>query len=347
VAADAVMEGEVDSAFALVRPPGHHAMRVVHGNRGFCNIHNEAIMIEYIREKYGIKKVAIVDTDCHHGDGTQDIYWHDPDTLFISIHQDGRTLYPGSGFPEESGGPNAQGYNINIPLPPQTGEEGFLYVLEELVMPLLEKFEPALIINSAGQDNHFNDPITNMNFSARGYAILNARLKPHIAVLEGGYAVENALPYVNVGIIMAMAGIDTASVKEPNYDKDYQPQPADITQYIHRLVKELKGLFLEDKLKKVSVQEGEIVERSRNIFYDTDGIHEQQKEWIRCCKDCSGAFCIESSSSLGKHVFAVHIPRQACIACRQAADTWLENAPRDRFDHVYVQDRTKDLYTKI
>ena len=191
VAADAVLSGEVDNAFALVRPPGHHSMRVVHGNRGFCNINIEAIMIEYLREKYGIRRVAVVDTDCHHGDGTQDIYWHDPDTLFISIHQDGRTLYPGSGFPNEAGGPNALGTTVNIPLPPQTGENGFLYVLNELVLPLLHKFQPEIVINSAGQDNHFNDPITDMNFSAQGYATLNSLLRPDIAVLEGGYAVEN------------------------------------------------------------------------------------------------------------------------------------------------------------
>ena len=122
VAADAVLNGEVESAFALVRPPGHHARRVVHGNRGFCNINNEAVMMEYIREKYGIKKIAVVDTDCHHGDGTQDIYWHDPNTLFISIHQDGRTLYPGSGFPDEAGGPNASGVYCKHPVAPPKPE---------------------------------------------------------------------------------------------------------------------------------------------------------------------------------------------------------------------------------
>ena len=93
-AARLIMEGSADKAFALVDLPGHHAMKVVHGNRGFCNINIEAVIIEHIREHYGQKRVAIVDTDCHHGDGTQDIYWHDPNTLFISIHQDGRTLYP-------------------------------------------------------------------------------------------------------------------------------------------------------------------------------------------------------------------------------------------------------------
>ncbi|MDI6797667.1 MAG: histone deacetylase, partial [Desulfatibacillaceae bacterium] len=244
VAADAVMKGEVESAFALVRPPGHHAMRVVHGNRGFCNINIEAVMVEYIRDIYGVGRVAIVDTDCHHGDGTQDIYWHDPDTLFISLHQDGRTLYPGSGFPSEMGGPNALGATVNIPLPPRTGEDGFLYTLEELIMPLLEKFQPEIIVNSAGQDNHYEDPITHMNFSARGYAQLTKRLRPHLAVLEGGYSVERALPYVNSGIIMAMAGLNTDTVKEPDYDTNYEPQTPDITRYVEQVIAGLKRDFV-------------------------------------------------------------------------------------------------------
>jgi acetoin utilization deacetylase AcuC-like enzyme len=347
VAADAVLRGEVESAFALVRPPGHHAKTVVHGNRGFCNINIEAIMIEYIREKYGTGKVAIVDTDCHHGDGTQDIYWHDPDTLFISIHQDGRTLYPGSGFPDESGGPTAQGRTVNIPLPPKTGEKGFLYVLDELIMPLLDKFQPDLVINSAGQDNHFNDPITNMNFSARGYAALNARLRPDIAVLEGGYAVENALPYVNVGIIMAMAGMDTATVKEPNYDRDYKPQSDDITQYIERLAQELREVFLEDGMTRVHYEDGEIVERDRNIFYDTDGIQERQNERLRYCRECAGALYIESSSTLRHHVMAVHIPRNACPSCQKAGLEWFESAAESgRFHHAYLQDRVGGVYER-
>ncbi len=344
VAADAVLKREVKSAFALVRPPGHHAMRVVHGSRGFCNINIEAIMIEYIREKYGIRRVAIVDTDCHHGDGTQDIYWHDPNTLFISVHQDGRTLYPGSGFPDEAGGPNAIGATVNIPLPPQTGEEGFLYVLDELIMPLLEKFQPELVVNSAGQDNHFNDPITNMNFSARGYATLNARLKPDIAVLEGGYAIENALPYVNVGIIMAMAGLDTSYVKEPNYDTDYRKQPANITKRIAHLIGNMKGLFLDGNLEADKHEPGRIIERTRDIFYDTDGIREKQHEKIRSCRECAGALSIESSSSLGQHILAVRIPPEACSKCRDVGLAWFEEASRASFDHVYLQDRVQGVY---
>ena len=347
VAADAVLKGEVENAFALVRPPGHHARRVVHGNRGFCNINIEAIMIEYLRENYGIRKVAIVDTDCHHGDGTQDIYWHDPDTLFISMHQDGRTLYPGSGFPEENGGPNALGATINIPMPPQTGEEGFLYVLDELVMPLLERFQPEIIINSAGQDNHFTDPITNMNFSARGYATLNARLKPHIAVLEGGYAVEHALPYVNVGIIMAMAGLDFSFVKEPNYDSDYEQQRPEVTHYIQELVDQLSISFLDGEMPRPQCKEGDIIRRAQNVYYDTDNIQEAQNEKIRCCSDCAGALAIESKASTGYNIFGVHIPRRACPKCRKIGLEWFDRASRGKtFDRVYLQDRPGGIFDR-
>ncbi len=163
-----------------------------------------------------------------------------------------------------------------------------------------------------------------MNFSAQGYALLNARLKPHIAVLEGGYAVESALPYVNVGIIMAMAGMDTSFVKEPNYDRDYKPQPADVTGYIERLVDQLKGLHLGDRLQRSPHAEGKIVERERGIFYDTDGIREKQNERIRTCKACAGALAIDSSSSLGKHILAVAIPRNACDDCRKTGLQWFE-----------------------
>ncbi len=347
VAADAVMKGEVESAFAIVRPPGHHAMKVVHGNRGFCNINIEAIMVEYIREKYGIRRVAIVDTDCHHGDGTQDIYWHDPDTLFISIHQDGRTLYPGSGFPSEAGGPNAKGTTINIPLPPETGEAGFLYVMDRLVMPLLDQFRPELIINSAGQDNHFNDPITNMNFSARGYALLNAQLKPDIAVLEGGYAVEDALPYVNVGIIMAMAGMDTSFVKEPNYDTDYRPQSPIVTRQIEKISDNIEERFLKCRPDKAEIAEGVIVERARDIDYDTDNIRERQHEKIRSCRCCAGVLSTVSTSSLGQHILAVQIPKWACEPCRELGIEWFREGCNGAYTHLYLQDRDRKIFERV
>jgi acetoin utilization deacetylase AcuC-like enzyme len=342
----AVMEKRIDCGFALVRPPGHHAMRVVHGARGFCNVNIEAIMIEYLREAYNIKKVAIVDTDCHHGDGTQDIYWHDPDTLFISIHQDGRTLYPGSGFINEMGGPNAVGTTINIPLPPYTSEEGFLYAVEKIVLPIVSDFGPDIIVNSAGQDNHYSDPITNMNFSAQGYANLTALLKPDIAVLEGGYAIEGALPYVNTGIILALAGIDTSHVIEPGYNAEKIRQSSEISDYIHTLGHKVLQIWNTREETQAAVRAGrEFIERSRRIYYDTDNISESQKETIRVCNACGGVLKIDSTSSRGYHILAVHIPRNACGTCRQSGHDWYESCSTAETDLVYLQDRTTDKYS--
>jgi acetoin utilization deacetylase AcuC-like enzyme len=341
----AVMDGRVQRGFALVRPPGHHAMRVVQGARGFCNINIEAIMVEFLRQAYGVDRVAIVDTDCHHGDGTQDIYWHDPDTLFISMHQDGRTLYPGTGFSNELGGPNALGTTVNIPLPPHTSEEGFLYVTRNVVKPILEDFKPQLVVNSAGQDNHFSDPITNMNFSAQGYAQLTSILQPDIAVLEGGYAIEGALPYVNVGIILAMAGLDYTRVREPNYD----PVKIRQTREISRRIEQIGELTLQNwsQREQRSARSRErrgLDRRTRNIFYDTDNLLESQKETVSICPDCAGALQIDSTADRGRHVLCVHIPRKACQACKEIGYQWFETAPREAYDAVILQDRTTDAY---
>ncbi|HHV02098.1 MAG: histone deacetylase [Defluviitoga tunisiensis] len=339
-----VLEKEVDKSFALVRPPGHHAQRVVYGDRGFCIINIEAVMLERIRQEFGNLRVAIVDTDCHHGDGTQDIYWNDKDTLFISFHQDGRTLFPGTGFVDEFGGPGAYGYNINIPLPPGTGEEGFLYVLENVVMPILEEYKPDIIVNSAGQDNHYTDPITNMNFTAQGYAKLNDRLNPDIAVLEGGYSIEGALPYINLGIILAMAGIDYSNVREPDYDAHKLKQPEKITNYIKGLSelvyqrwKNKEDLWLND------FKGMEKVERTRRIYYDTDGILEQQTQTFKICKKCSGVNTIRSRSDTGYNVFAITIPRDACSDCIDEGYKMYKNASNE-FTNVYLQDRVNDEY---
>jgi acetoin utilization deacetylase AcuC-like enzyme len=341
----AVLDGQIDRGFALVRPPGHHAMRVVHGARGFCNINIEAVMIEYLRQAYAIDRVAIVDTDCHHGDGTQDIYWHDPDTLFISIHQDGRTLYPGSGFPGELGGINAVGKTLNIPLPPNTSEEGFLYALNNIVMPILDDFNPDLIINSAGQDNHYTDPITNMNFSAQGYADLTAILKPDIAVLEGGYAIEGALPYVNLGIVLAMAGVDYSKVKEPNYDPESIRQTPEVTGAIEKIGDIVLSIWQnKETLKNKLLEKSDPRKRTRTIFYDTDGIQESQSEQIQLCPDCAGALRIDSSSDRGAHILAVNIPRKACRKCKDIGYRWYDEADPKHFDGIYLQDRTEDLY---
>lgn len=347
-AADAVMKKEVARAFALVRPPGHHAMRVVHGTRGFCTINIEAIMVEYLRENYGIRKVAIVDTDVHHGDGTQDIFYHDPDTLFISFHQDGRTLYPGTGFADEMGSPGAHGTTINIPLPPGTTDRGLHEVLDHLIMPILNDFKPEIIINSAGQDNHYSDPLANMAITAQGYARLADKLKADIAVLEGGYSIERALPYVNVGIILAMAGMDYSKVMEPDIDLCPQ-EPSAVSRAIKSVIADGQERWASrEKLKSQAITKaGDFWQRTRNIYYDADGIQEKQVEKVRLCPKCAGYLTVGTEahgSDFGyKSAFASVIFRDACSHCQSmAVDAVYKAKQQGKYEHYFVQNKKED-----
>lgn len=315
-AARLVCEQKTRRAFALVRPPGHHAMKVVHGNRGFCNINIEAVMIEWIREHHGRKRIAIIDTDCHHGDGTQDVYWHDPDVLFISLHQDGRTLYPGSGFPHENGGPRALGKTVNIPLPPHTADAGYLYAIEQVVLPILADFKPDLVINSAGQDNHYSDPITNMQFSAQGYARLTEMLKPDIAVLEGGYSIKGALPYVNLGICLALAGCDYSAVREPDFNAAALRESPEIMETIKQTCGQVLSAYHRPAQGDFEKQ-GEYFIRERTIYYDTDNIREKQREELKDCRDCHGLRLIKTSSSYLLPCLGVELSVDCCPSCEQ------------------------------
>ena len=341
---DLVFNKEVDKSFALVRPPGHHAHKVVYGDRGFCIVNIEAVAIEKMRKKYKDLKVAIIDTDCHHGDGTEDIYYNDKDTLFISIHQDGRTLFPGTGYTHELGGPGGYGYNINIPLPPGTGDEGFLYVLEDVILPILEEYKPDIIINSAGQDNHYSDPLTMMNFSAKGYAILNEKLNPHIAVLEGGYSIEGALPYVNLGIILAMAGLDYSEITEPDFSIDKISQSADVTEYIEKICKIVNENWKnKEKLKEEKFKDLKVYKKEKQIYYDTDGILEDQVRYFHVCNNCSGLDIIESRDDRITKIKAITIPRDSCPECSEKGYKEFDN-PKKRYNYVYLQDKLKDKY---
>lgn len=346
---DSLMAGEIKNGFSLVRPPGHHAMRVVHGNRGFCNINNEAILVEYLRFKYGLKKIAIVDTDVHHGDGTQDIFYHDPDVLFISFHQDGRTLYPGSGFVNEAGGPGAYLKTINIPLPPGTGDKGLLAVLREIIKPALAAFKPELIINSAGQDNHFTDPLAKMMVSARGYADLTSELKPDLAVLEGGYAIETALPYVNLGILLALAGEDYTQTIEPQYKPDKLRQSKEVDYAVDQVIKYWQAKFEEKEPDKESLfGSNKTFSRRRNIYYDTDNIQEQQLENVDYCPDCPGIYRVNSQSVMspyGDHnILGITIPILSCKSCQDKAYQLFEEYGKDKYDYCILQDKAQDKY---
>ncbi len=346
-AAELVLQKQCKRAFALVRPPGHHAMRITHGNRGFCNINIEAIMLDFMRScapcsPQGPLRIAVVDTDCHHGDGSQDIFWNDPNTLFISLHQDGRTLYPGSGFLHECGGPGALGKTINIPLPPHTGDAGYLYAMEHCVLPILADFQPHFVVNSAGQDNHFTDPLANMRLTAQGYARLTSLLKPDIAVLEGGYAIRDALPYVNLAICLALAEKDFSAIYEPQWTTAMAEQKQEISEYIAALCDETLHLYHNPPStphEGTSVRQaygitGPWWARSREIYYDTDMICDKQEEKTLLCDACPGITCTESQSRKVGLSLCVHVPREACTQCKEHAHAIVHDAQKKNFAHV-------------
>lgn len=189
---DDVMEGKVRNGFALIRPPGHHAE-----NRramGFCLFNNIALAAHYALNHYHLERIAIVDWDLHHGNGTQSAFYEDPRVLFISTHQ--YPHYPGTGGIREVGHGVGEGYTINVPLPSGCGNAEYITVFHRLVCPLLEAYQPQLILVSAGFDAHEKDPLGGMNLTEDGYEYMVKVLmnlaystcgERLILVLEGGY----------------------------------------------------------------------------------------------------------------------------------------------------------------
>jgi hypothetical protein len=184
-----------------------------------------------------------------------------------------------------------------------------------------------------------------MRFSAQGYARLNDGLAPHIAVLEGGYSIEDALPYVNVGIILAMAGLPYDHVREPDFDPAAIKQAAEISRYIEKLVGQIRRQWDNRfAMKEKITGSAKYIKRHKDIYYDTDNIQEQQTEIIRICNDCGGLVTIDSKADTGRRIFAVIIPAASCPACRQEGEETFGKTEKGPYHHVYLQDRDRNIY---
>jgi acetoin utilization deacetylase AcuC-like enzyme len=226
-----VLEGEVANAFALVRPPGHHALRS--RGMGFCLFNNVAIAARYALSEHGVERVLIVDFDVHHGNGTQDEFDSDPDVMFISTHQ--YPHYPGTGHWRETGQGAGAGSIFNVPLGGGVGDEGFARILEEVVAAAAWRFQPQLILVSAGYDAHWDDPLASLQLSIGGYTAVAQALKDLaddlcdgrlVLTLEGGY-LPKALSYSILNSFAALLGDEEWGLVDPLGPSPYRESPVD------------------------------------------------------------------------------------------------------------------------
>jgi acetoin utilization deacetylase AcuC-like enzyme len=218
-AVEAVLDGRVGNAYALVRPPGHHALPGL--GMGFCLFGNVAVAVRHAQAVHGVGRVAVVDWDVHHGNGTQAVFWEDGSVLAVSLHQDG--LYPArSGTAEEVGDGAGRGATLNVPLPAGSGRGAYLAALERVVLPALERFRPELIVVACGFDAGALDPLGRMLLPASTFGEMTAIVRDTAARLcsgrlvlshEGGYSAGH-VPFCGLAAIEALSGL-SAGIDDP------------------------------------------------------------------------------------------------------------------------------------
>ncbi len=227
-----VLDGSLDSGFALIRPPGHHA----ESNRimGFCLLNNVALAAQAALQEIGIERVAIIDFDVHHGNGTQEIFYSRRDVFYLSTHQ--YPLYPGTGALQENGQGHGLGFTANFPLPAGLGDSTYTSLFSDLLFPLVEAFEPHLILVSAGYDAHRADPLATMDVSAEGFRQMTGQLNRLAAAtcqgkivyfLEGGYNLEALARSVEATIRETLSpGTDRFNRDRSDFYRSYREQAA-------------------------------------------------------------------------------------------------------------------------
>ena len=237
-AVDGVINGEVNSAFALVRPPGHHATR----NRamGFCLFNNIAIAARYAQQQHGLKRILIADFDVHHGNGTQEAFYDDPDVLYFSSHL--YPYYPGTGDVDETGRGDGKGTTVNVPLPSGCGDNEYRQVYQEILGPVARRFKPELILVSVGFDPHWSDQLAMMQLSVQGFADIVKIIKDLadelcggrlVLTLEGGYNLE-AISYSAKATFDVLLG---NPVEDPLGAPKYGGRAPAIDQLLERIKK--------------------------------------------------------------------------------------------------------------
>jgi len=244
--ANAVLKNDYDIAWGLMRPPGHHASADKYG--GFCLFNTAAITARYLQNRKGLRKILILDWDGHAANGTQSIFYSDGSVLLISLHQDPKDAYPHSGFIQEIGIDDGRGYNVNIVMPANAGDEEYQIAFERIIDPIVKNFEPDFVIGCNGFDAHFEDTHTNLKLTSQGYYNIGNYFRERflnrsIIVTEGGYHQYNGL--VVVALLDALRG-NELSMKEKNRPRGLDNvKRKKLNQSFTKNLKELKSVLKE------------------------------------------------------------------------------------------------------
>mgnify|MGYP001126045708 CR=1 FL=1 len=240
-AVDLVMGRKFQNAFALVRPPGHHAGPYY--ALGFCLFNNVAIAATYLLKNFSLNRVLILDVDTHHGNGTQEIFYETDKVLYVSIHHDPKG-FPGTGFADEVGDDKGMGYTVNIPLPFRIDDQIYLEAVNQIVLPIVRQYKPQFILVSAGFDGHYSDPIGELSLSTFCYAETFEKILALasqfcdgkiVAVLEGGYS-QSFLGIITAAVIAKMSGV-TYSIQ----DRQLTTTPR-IRKHAEEILSEVKNI---------------------------------------------------------------------------------------------------------
>jgi acetoin utilization protein AcuC len=246
LACDLVQKGSYLKAISI--GGGMHHAKPNYGE-GFCLYNDVAFAARYLINHYKLEKILILDTDAHAGNGTSEYFYSEPKVLFIDIHQDPNTLYPGTGFASQTGEGKGKGFNVNIPLSPGSGDESYRMVFESIVEPLAKEFSPQVIIRNGGSDPHYNDGLTNLGLTIPGFRMIGEKVKKMSEVCGGrvidmiasGYN-EKVLPYAWLSMISGLAGIGT-DIPEPEPDlARYKP---DVTSRADDVIQDVKNNIRE------------------------------------------------------------------------------------------------------
>jgi acetoin utilization protein AcuC len=246
MAADLVMERKFEKVISI--GGGLHHAKMNFGE-GFCIYNDVAFCAKYLIEKYNLKKILILDTDAHAGNGTLEYFYEDPRVLFIDIHQDPKTLYPGTGFVEQKGEGKGEGLKINIPLPPGAGDKSYKVVFEKIIEPVVKEFKPEIIIRNGGSDPHFSDHLTNLNLTIEGFKMIGQKVRKlaeicrerEIDLIASGYNLK-ILPFAWLAMISELIGVKVET-KEPFQTPTFREPVEETEKNIQKIKREFKNYW--------------------------------------------------------------------------------------------------------